>query len=362
MPRNDTHLDELDTPVLWVDLDILDSNIAHVAARIKQAGVAWRPHTKGVKVPAIAHMALRAGAIGVTCAKLGEAEVLAASGIQDILVANQIVGPLKTARLARLRRHADVKVAVDSAVNVRELGEAARAHAVELGVLIEVDIGMGRAGVPPGEPTLALARLIHETPGLRFRGLMGWEGHTAHLTDPQEKRPLVAEAVGRLAQAAVDCRAAGLPVDIVSCAGSVTYTISAGLPGITEVQAGGGMLGDVYYRDGGAETQPGLFVRATVTSRPDPQRIILDSGFKSLPTWGGAPEPVGLADVASVLASAEHLSVALTAPNTALQVGAHVDFIVGYGDSTVFLYDQLVGVRDGFVEVVWPILGRGRVQ
>jgi D-serine deaminase-like pyridoxal phosphate-dependent protein len=358
----DTRLDALDTPVLWVDLDTLEGNIALLAGKIRAAGVAWRPHTKGIKIPAIAHLALRAGAIGVTCAKLGEAEVMAAAGIQDILIANQIVGPRKAARLARLRRQADVKVAVDDLANARELGEAARARGVEVGVVIEVDIGMERAGVQPGQPTVALARLIHATPGLRLRGLMGWEGHTAHLTDPVEKRPRVEEAIGRLTATAEACRAAGLPVDIVSCSGSVTYTISAHLPGITEVQAGGGMLGDVYYRNGAAETRPGLFVRAAVTSRPDTRRLIFDAGFKSLPTWGGTPEPQGLANVAAVLASAEHLTVTLTAPNDTARIGDQFDFLVGYGDSTVFLYDQLVGVRNGCVEVVWPILGRGRVQ
>jgi D-serine deaminase-like pyridoxal phosphate-dependent protein len=355
-------LDDLDTPVLWVNLDTLESNIAYLAARLKSAGVNWRPHTKGIKIPAVAHKALAAGAIGITCAKLGEAEVMAAAGVRDILIANQIVGPLKTARLAGLRRHADVKVAVDSEANVRELGEAALARDVEIGVLVEVDIGMNRAGVQPGEPALALARLVHQTPGLRLRGLMGWEGHAAEITDAAKKRPVVEEALRRLMQTVDLCRAAGLPVDIVSCGGSVTYAVTAFTPGVTEIQGGGAMFGDAYYRDGGAGTTPGLFVTATVVSRPAPDRIILDAGFKSLPTWAGAPEPVGLPGVAEVLASAEHLSVSLRGPNAAVKVGGRLDFVVGYGDSTVFLHDQMVGVRNGLVEVVWAIQGRGRIQ
>ena len=154
------HITELDTPALWVDLDRLERNIAAIAGELRANGVNWRPHTKGVKVPAIAHKMLAAGAIGVTCAKLSEAEVMAAAGIRDILVANQVVGPQKTARLAAIQRHAEVKVAVDSLENVREIGAAAAQIGVEVGVLIEVDTGMHRAGVLPGEPVVALAQQI----------------------------------------------------------------------------------------------------------------------------------------------------------------------------------------------------------
>ena len=188
-------IDELDTPFLWVDLDQLEANIASLAAYFRAAGVAWRPHTKGMKVPEIAQRAIAAGAIGVTCAKLGEAEVMADAGIGDILIANQIVGPAKIARLVDLRRRADVKVAVDNPDNVRALGAAASAAGVEIGVLVEVELGMGRAGVAPTEAA-ALSRLVHETPGLRYLGVMGWEGHTVGMTDPAAKRAAVEHCVG----------------------------------------------------------------------------------------------------------------------------------------------------------------------
>ncbi|MEE2629117.1 MAG: alanine racemase, partial [Candidatus Latescibacterota bacterium] len=156
--------DALDTPALWVDLDKMQANIQSLAALCTEAGVQWRPHTKGIKVPAIAHLAVRAGAIGVTCAKLGEAEVMAANGILDLLVANQVVGPRKVERLVRLSRHADVKVAVDSAANVEEIGRIATAAGAKVNVLVELNTGMNRAGVQPGEAALALSRLAHETP------------------------------------------------------------------------------------------------------------------------------------------------------------------------------------------------------
>ncbi len=353
---------DLDTPTLWVDLDRLERNIAHLAAHFRAAGVHWRPHTKGIKVPAIAHKALAAGAIGVTCAKLGEAEVMAQAGIQDILVANQIVGPLKVGRLVNLRRNADVKVAVDSETNVAELGAAARAKGVELGVLVEVDTGMKRAGVSPGDPAVELSQVVHATEGLRYMGLMAWEGHTVAMEDPETKRREVEQAVGLLTESADRCREVGLPVTIVSCGGSGTAYLTPHQPGITEVQAGGGTFCDVTYRKWGMKTEPSLFVQSIVTSRPAPDRIIFDVGFKSLPAWKWTPEPVGLTGVERIAMSAEHGVLTMEGPNDTVAVGDRFDFVVGYGDATVFLYDRLYGVRDGIVEVVWPVLGWGRIQ
>ena len=165
---------ELDTPALLVDLDVMDANIGLIAGTCRQHGVGWRPHSKAHKTPEIAHRQIAAGAIGVTCAKLGEAEVMADAGITDILIANQIVGREKIARLVALRGRADVMVAVDDPGNVASLGEAAAAAGCSLRVLIEVDIGMHRAGVTPGDKVRDLARGIAAQRGLVCAGVMGW--------------------------------------------------------------------------------------------------------------------------------------------------------------------------------------------
>jgi len=353
---------DLDTPVLWADLGVMESNIAYLADYFQSAGTSWRPHTKGIKVPAIAHQAIAAGAIGVTCAKLAEAEVMAASGISDILIANQIVGPTKTARLANLRCHADVKAAVDNPANVAELGAAARAKGVEIGVVVEVDVGMRRAGVAPGLPALDLSRLVHDTAGLRYEGLMAWEGQARGEPDLEKRRSVINEAIGQLVSCAERCRAAGLSVNIVSAGGTGTFYVTAFQSGITEIQAGGAIFGDVASQSWGVETKPALFVRTLVTSRPVPERIVVDAGFKTLPTWYSTPQPVGLAGVESTAMSAEHGVLLLAAPNSEIQVGDTLDFVVGYGDVTVCLHDELVGIRDGIVEVVWPIQGRGKIR
>jgi D-serine deaminase-like pyridoxal phosphate-dependent protein len=356
------HYSELDTPALWVNLGTMEANIATLAAHFRKAGVEWRPHTKGLKVPAVAHKAVRAGAIGVTCAKLGEAEVMAAAGITDILIANQIVTPKKISRLLALKRHAEVKVAVDNADNVVALGEAASTAGLQLGVLVDIDSGMHRTGVQPGEPVLALAKKVQATPGLELLGVMSWEGHILAHSDPPEKRRAAEEAMALVSKSVELCRAHGLACPVVSCGGSGTAEVTPLIGVITEIQAGGGIFCDALYRGWNQLTEPSLFVRTTVTSRPAPKRVILDAGFKSMPMWFGQPQPLDFPLLESMAFSAEHGIITLAEPNETIEVGDAHDFVVGYGDATVFLHDQLYGVRDATVEVVWPIAGRGKLR
>jgi D-serine deaminase-like pyridoxal phosphate-dependent protein len=353
---------ELDTPVLLVDLDIMDRNIATIAGACRAAGVAWRPHFKGIKVPAISLRAIAAGAIGITCAKLGEAEVAAAAGIRDILIANQIVTPRKIARLVHLRRSADVMVAVDDAGNVAALGAAAAAAGVRLRVLIEVDVGMHRAGVLPGAATVDLARRITATDGLVFAGIMGWEAQAVGIADPAEKQRVVVAAIAQLAASARACADAGLPCGIVSCGGTGTIKYTMHQPGVTEIQAGGGMFSDMRYTTSmHADLEPALTILATVTSRPTPTRIICDAGRKTMSADGIDPKPLGLGKIVRIGFSAEHATIELEAPSAIPAIGDTIEFIAGYGDTTVHLHDTLHGVRGGIVEAEWPVLARGKL-
>ena len=353
---------DLDTPVLLVGIDRMERNIARMTDVCRRAGVNWRPHTKGQKVPAIAHIEIAAGAIGVTCAKLGEAEVMAAAGVKDILIANQIVGPIKVARYVNLCRRADVIVAVDCIENVRELDAAAREKGVRPRVVVEVNVGMDRCGVLPGDPVVALSRLVAASEGLRYAGLMGWEGHTMAMPDSPEKRQAVEKAMGLLTMSAQKCREAGLTVEIVSCGGSGTFMISAWIPGITEVQAGGGIFNDLVYAGAGLKHEFALTVLATVTSRPAPDRIVVDAGFKVMSGNVAVPRLIDVPDVESLRLHAEHGVITLGKPAESPRVGEKVEFIVGYGDSTVTLHNEMWGVRNDRLEVVWPILGRGKFR
>lgn len=355
-------LDELDTPVLWVDLDKMEDNIRALAGHFRRAGVNWRPHTKGIKIPAIAHKLIDAGAIGITCAKLGEAEVMAQSGIRDILIANQVVGPKKYLRLVDLCRQADIKISIDCDATIPDLSQAAVSGDVEIGVVVELNSGMNRAGIQPGDDALKLSALIHQTKGFRYRGLMTWEGHTVRMEDPVAKRKEIEKSLQMLLNTAESCRKAGLSVDIVSCGGSGTYTVASAMSGVTEIQAGGAVFSDVTYKKWGAETEPALFIRSTVTSRPVPERIICDAGFKTMPCWLNEPQPVGLSYVEKMGVSAEHGIINLGKANRSVKVGDVLDFIPAYGDITVFLHDYLYGIRNNMVEVIWPIAGRGKIR
>jgi D-serine deaminase-like pyridoxal phosphate-dependent protein len=353
---------EIDTPALVLDLGVMERNIARMASTFREAGVGWRPHTKAIKTPAIAHKLLQAGALGVTCAKLGEAEVMAAAGIRDILIANQIVGDSKIARLVNLLPHADVVVAVDSPENVEALNRAACEVGQRPRVVIEVDVGMHRAGVLP-ESVVDLAQFIASQPGLRFVGVMGWEGQTTGIADPSQKERAVVDSVRLLTDSAAACRSAGLPCQIVSCGGTGTYAITSRLPGVTEIQAGGGIFADVYYREVmHVDHECALTVLATVISRPTPTRIICDAGKKTMSSDAAAPRPLLEIPVESVGLSAEHARVSLGAPSAAPKIGQKIEFVVGYSDTTTMLHDEIYGVRDGRLEVVWPILGRGKLR
>jgi D-serine deaminase-like pyridoxal phosphate-dependent protein len=353
---------ELDTPALLVDLAALERNIATIADEIRRHGVNWRPHAKANKNPAIVHKQLAAGAIGVTVAKVGEAEVMAQAGIKDILIANQVVGPIKTRRLAALATQADVIVAVDSPENVFELDQAAGTIGSKPRVVVEIDSGMGRCGVQPGEPAVRLAELVAARPNLRFVGLMAWEGHTMSVEDPEERRRAIEAAVGLLVASARACREVGLPVEIVSCGGSGTFLTTAGIEGVTEVQAGGATFGDATYRQLGVPVAPALLLLVQVISRAAPDRIVVDAGRKSVDPSNMAPLPRDLDGVVAVRLSAEHGTITLDRAVEAPRVGDRLLLEIGYGDQCVHLHERLHGVRDGVVEVVWPILGRGKLQ
>lgn len=353
----------LDTPALVVDLDVMEANIARVLAVCRAHGVGWRPHAKAHKTPAIAHKLLAAGAIGLTCAKLGEVEVFADAGIRHCIIANQIVGAAKMKRLMALLDRADPVLSVDSIPNLDELNAAAVGAGKTLKVVIEVNVGMNRAGVEAGAPVLALAREIAARPGLRFVGLLAWEAHATRIADPAEKSRVVAAALEKLTASAKACAAAGHKVEIVSCGGTGTFPYCAEYPGITEIQAGGAIFSDMHYRTNfHVDLPPALTVLATVTSRPTPTRVVMDAGHKAMSSDMAMPCPLDLPAFAALKLSAEHSQVELKQPSDAPRIGDKVAFIVGYSDSTVHLHEEMVAVRKGRIEAVWPVAARGKLK
>ncbi len=354
-------LNHLDTPVLWVDLDQMEKNILYFSNYFKTASLAWRPHTKGIKIPAIAHKMIDAGAIGVTCAKLSEAEVMVAGGVRDILIANEVVGESKVTRLAYLNRRADVMVAVDDLENAKHISRIAQELGVKIRILVEIDSGMNRCGVQPGNPALDFYTKVAQLPGILLRGLMSWEGHVVKIEDQNQKKAEAQKAVGSLVETAELIRRAGLPISIVSCGGTGSYLISSHIQGVTESQAGGGIFGDVTYQRWGAKTEPALHILVTVSSHPCADRAIIDAGRKAMNVEYSMPKVKDMPGVELVRCTAEHGILKLDPSMAKLKVGDQINLVVGYEDLTVFLHDQLYGIHAGKVEVVWDIQARGKL-
>lgn len=360
-PQIGATLDDLDTPALCVDLDALERNIACMAALCQSHGVAWRPHAKGHKSPQIARRQVAAGAIGVTCAKLSEAEVMADAGIRDVLVANQIAGPHKVRRVVELARRADLIIAVDHLAQVEPVSAAAAAAGVQVRAIIEVDIGLNRSGVLPGSDVLTLAQAIDRLPGVRFVGIMGYEGHLLTVADADEKRRQIEAAMALLAGQRDQLLACGLECSVVSAGGTGSCLISMGCPGVTELQAGGLVFMDAFYRRRCQvdEFEYALRLLTTVVSRPTPDRAIIDAGRKSQFAELQPPIVCGREDIRVGRLSAEHGQLELGPTARELRIGDRLELIPGYGDFTCVLHNEFVIHRDRRVVDVWPLAARG---
>ena len=365
-PRVGRTVDDIDTPALVLDLDKFEANARRMFGTIKGGGKDWRPHSKGHKAPWIARRQLEIGAIGVTCGKVGEAEVMVAHGITSILVANELAARVKFERLARLLDRAEVISCADAPFHVQLASQVGQDAGVEFPMLVNIDIGMERTGVQPGRPGLELARLIDRSPGVRFAGIMGYEGHTLTLWPPEERMAATTESVAGLVETKRLIEADGIRVPIVSGGGSGDHEEAASLPGMTELQAGGACFMDLFYGEECHLEQRGfeyaLHVITTVTSRPHPERVITDAGFKALSQRPEmSPRIVGRPDLELVYLSAEHgrWSRGPDAPDVA--IGDRLTVLPDYHDTTTFRHDEFVGVRNGIVEVIIPLLGRGKL-
>ncbi len=364
------HVSELDTPALCIDLDLMEANVRAMAEFIISRGKHWRPHVKCHKLPLIAHLQRRFGAIGVTSAKGSEAEVFVYNGIPDVLIANMVAGEQKLQRIASLCRWGDPIVACDHFAQAEALSHVCRQRGVRCRVIIEVDLGLHRVGSRPGADSRELTRGISQLPGLELVGIMGYEGHLLTEPDSELKRTKIFSALDLLGEVRDQMLSDGLNCSIVSAGGTGSYQITSDHPAVTELQAGGGIFADPFYleRCGVSGLTPSLRVLATVASRPKLERAVLDTGRKSvhpdihpptiLRTALGRPLP----DVTVTQLSAEHMTLSLGPESQDLVIGDKVEIIPGYSDHTTVLHDRFYGVRNGIVEAVWPIPGRGKLQ
>jgi D-serine deaminase-like pyridoxal phosphate-dependent protein len=348
---------EFGTPAVVIDLDRVERNIGRIQAICEAAGVQNRPHIKTHKSPVLAKMQVAAGASGITCQKLGEAEVMASAGIENILVSYNLIGAARSGRLAALRRRADVTICADNPVTLAAYAEAAAQSGAPIGVMIECDTGRKRAGVETPEEAINLARIIRDTDGLEFRGLLFY---------PTEKAWDVAQKFHD--QAVAGIRSLGLEPGIISTGGTPNLPNVGKLAGATEHRAGTYIFNDRMMMAGGLATEDdcALHVYATVVSRAGPERGILDSGSKTLTADpGGGMDGFGhILEYPQARISGfaeEHGFLDLSRTNQRPGVGEVVRIIPNHVCVVVNMVDQLIAVRDGEIVDVLPVAARGKL-
>lgn len=347
--------DDVVTPALMLDLPAARRNIATMAERLTAMPAELRPHIKVHKSAELARMQVEAGAIGVSTATVWEAIAMVGSGLDSVFVVNTIAGRQKLDAIAMLARNADVMVAVDDAQNASDLAATAKRAGSTVGVLIEVDTGMDRAGVDTQDEAVALAGRVAGLPELRLLGVTGYEGHCTLTPERELRHQRQQTAMGFLVSVAAAIRGAGLPCPIVSAGGTAIWDWTASYEGVTEIQAGTYVVMDRFHGAMVDDFEQALTVLTTVVSRR-PDRVIVDAGNKSLgapalTTMKGHPFAVQRFD--------EEHGVFISSPAAGLHIGDVVELVPGYAPSTVNWYDAYYVIDDDTVVDVWPVIPRG---
>ena len=356
-------LDEVDTPALVIDLDPFERNLKLLAG-LAAGRVRVRAHAKTHKCPEIGKRQIAAGAVGMCCQKVSEAEAMVDGGIADVLVSNEVVGAQKIARLAALAGRARIGVCVDDAGIVRELDAACAAAGTRLDAYVELQVGMGRCGVAPGEPALALARVVASCANLHFGGLQAYHGRAQHMRATTERREVIARAADAARATRALLEGAGIACPMVTGAGSGTFMFEVESGAWDEIQPGSYIFMDAdYARNEWAAPLPrfehSLFVLATVMSRPESGIAIVDAGLEASSVDSGMPGVWQRPGLEYIRASDEHGWVEVSSGTPAPALGEKLLLVPGHCDPTVNLYDWYVCVRAGVVEAIWPITARG---
>ena len=351
-------VEQLETPALVLDLDRMEENIRAMRLLLEGTGIALRPHYKSHKCVELARRQIEAGAKGITCAKLGEAEDLVQAGNKDILIANQIVDPVKIARLANLAKCCRLTVCVDHPDNVQKLSEAAAREGATIHCLVEYDVGMRRCGARTEEEFLALAQAVMASEGLVFDGIQAYAGNLSHEED-RETREREAEAVEQKLRSLIAFLNEHGGVTALEVSGVSTGTVEFKRRGgvYTEVQAGSYIFMDAAYARLSPGFQHALFIYATVISTAG-GRVITDAGMKSCSTDQGNPVYEAFPN-ALVNMSEEHASFDAD-PEHPCRVGDILRAIPGHGCTTVNLHDRITLMRGGEIEGFWPVTSRGK--
>jgi D-serine deaminase-like pyridoxal phosphate-dependent protein len=360
---------ELDTPALIIDMERVQTNIDEMAGRAHAAGVRLRPHTKTHKMPEIARLQVDAGASGITCAKVGEAEVMVAAGFDDILIAYPVLGAEKLARLQALRERARVLVSIDSLEVAQGLGALGVASSQPVEVYVDVDTGQHRMGRAPGPDTVDLVLQISRVPGVTIVGLMTFAGHVYNATSPADREPVIDHEVDDLVSTLRLCAEAGVELHEISVGSTPGARSEMTRQGITEVRPGTYVFNDTNMIHLGVATQDTCAARVlvSVVSRAAPERFVVDAGSKCLTSDGtGRPNWIQVAgrdDLTMQFISEEH-GVGSIDPSseTGLSIGDKLELIPSHACPVINLFDRAYAVREGEVVGELVVAGRGKVR
>lgn len=365
-PEVGDSIDTIDTPALIIDLDVVDRNIQAMFANFKNKSVFIRPHLKTAKSPVFAKKLIEMGATGICVAKLSEAEVMAQNGVSDILITTQIIGKAKMEKLFDLlKEHPGVRLVVDSKEGTDMLATAAQAfqHKEPIMVLIETNVGQNRAGLENPKDVVELAKYIQSKDSLKFIGVQGYEGHVQLLPDENERKNKSTQAMAHLGKIVSELQSAGIEVPVVTTGGTGTSPWCAENDFVTEVQPGSFIFMDTAYRNAGQKYEQALHLVATIISKPDSKRAVIDSGYKSLSTDSGAPEVANITALTYVPGGDEHgILKSASGGDVALEIGNRVTITPSHIDTTINLHDYFFCHRQGKIEAIVPIANRGKVQ
>lgn len=348
---------DLITPALIMDLDLVRRNIQDMMQRLSTMKAKLRPHVKCQKSPELARLQVEAGAIGVCTATVWEAIVMSRSGVEDVLIANQVGGREKVAALANAAKHGRLTVAIDDPRNAGDLSQAVQAAGSKLEVLIEVDVGMGRGGVRSAGEAVTLAQHVAKLPGLRLRGVQGYEGHCMSESDREVRIPKVHAALDFLGNVIDSLVAAGFACEVVSAGGTGTYDLTGNNLRVTEIQAGSFVFMDKFHGNLVSGFSHALTVLGTVVIRHG-NTVVLDSGRKSVGIDFVLPTMVDYPLYQARYFAEEH-AVFDVDERCHLKLGDTMELIPGYAPTTVNLYDAYHVVENGVVIDIWPIVPRG---
>lgn len=358
---------DIQTPCLVVDLDALERNITAMQGFADAMGVRLRVHGKMHKSADIALMQIAAGACGICCQKVSEAEAFVRAGIKDVLVSNEVRDAAKIDRLARLPHlGARVIVCVDDVANIAELSNAAQRHGSRIEVLAEIDCGAGRCGVAPGQLVVDLGVAIAAAPGLRFAGIQAYQGAAQHVHSYPERKARIEAAIVMVRQSVEMLAAQGLRCDIVGGAGTGSYYFEGASGVYNELQCGSYAFMDADYQRvhdaTGAnihEFENSLFLFTSVMSHAKADLAIVDAGLKAQSVDSGLPVVHGRTGVEYIKCSDEH--GVITDPQGVLKIGDKLRLVPGHCDPTCNVHDWYVGLRGGVVERLIPVTARGKV-